>query len=476
MPMNKVNYLLSIAALGMTAACDSNEATKQDEIEQPNIVFILADDMGWGDVGCFGQDVIETPNIDSLASQGIRFTRSYSGATVSAPSRTNLMTGLHGGHAPIRGNFEIMPEGQMAMPKDTYTLFKMFKDAGYTTGAFGKWGLGSPGSEGAPENQYVDEFFGYNCQRMSHTYYPEHLYHNGEKITLHGNLDGGFGCYAPDTIQERALAFIEKNKDKPFFLFIPSILPHAELAVPDDTILHKYLGRFEETPYHGCDTGCHVFRIGGYASQDHPRATYAAMVSRFDAHVGQIINKLKESGIYGNTLIIVSSDNGPHEEGGNDPIFFSSSGPFRGMKRDLYEGGIRVPTVAVWEGHIEANTTSALRFAFWDYMPTFAEIIGIEPPPCDGISIMPTLLGESQKEHDYLYFEFQERNGRQCVIKDGWKLIKLNVATEPIYELYHIDTDSTERNNLIDREKLRAEELMNIMQAARTADENWNFK
>lgn len=475
-PMKIKTAVISAASLAAISACNTSE-TKQSEQRKPNIVFIVADDLGYGDIGCFGQETILTPHIDALAEAGVRFTQSYSGTTVSAPSRACLLTGLHSGHTPIRGNFEIFPEGQMSIPEGTYTLFQMFKDAGYATGAFGKWGLGAPKSEGAPENQSVDEFFGYNCQRLSHSYYPDYLYHDSTRITLKANAKAHNGTYAPDTIQYETLRFIEEHKDEPFFLFVPCILPHAELIVPNDSLFTQYDGSFaEENPFTGCDKDCESFRKGGYCSQDHPLQTYAAMVSRFDLYVGQIVEKLKSEGLFDNTLIVVTSDNGPHWEGGNNPDVFKSSGIYRGYKRDLYEGGIRVPTIMVWNGKIESNSKSDFMFAFWDYLPTFAEIAGIEPPKTDGISIVPTLFGQQQEGHDYLYFEFQELGGRQCVRKGDWKLIKLNVSTEPIYELYNINDDPTESHDLSDANPEMLNELKTLLENERTADPNWEFK
>lgn len=472
----KINpIILSAASLAALTACQ-NDKPADTSIEKPNIVFILADDLGYNDFGCFGQQIIQTPNINALAEQGLRCTQSYSGTTVSAPSRACLLTGLHSGHTPIRGNFEIYPEGQMAIPEGTYTLFKMFKDAGYATGAFGKWGLGAPKSEGAPENQFVDEFFGYNCQRLSHSYYPDYLYHDSTRIVLAANCEGQNVTYAPDTIQHETLRFIEEHKSEPFFLFVPCILPHAEMIAPDDALLQQYQDVItDEEPYGGCDYGCESFRKGGYCSQPHPLQAYAAMVSRFDLYVGQIVQKLKETGLYNNTLIIVTSDNGPHQEGGNNPDYFDSNGNLRGYKRDLYEGGIRIPTVMVWNGKIAPNSTTDFRFAFWDYLPTFAELAGGNSNENDGISILPTLLGKEQNGHDYLYFEFQELGGRQCVIRGDWKLIKLNVSNEAYFELYNLKDDTSESHNLIEEQTEIFDELKEILENERTENPNWEF-
>ncbi len=404
---------------------------------------------------------------------GIRFTHSYSGTTVSAPSRASLLTGLHTGHTPIRGNREVQPEGQAPLPKDSYTLFRLFKDAGYTTGAFGKWGLGYPGSEGDPINQGVDQFFGFKCQRMAHNYYPTHLWENNKRIEFPENRNGHLGTYSQDLIQEKTLEFIEKQKDKPFFLYVPIMLPHAELIVPEDSIIQNIIGKFPETPYKGVKPGPNF--NGGYRSQEFPHATHAAMVKRIDQYVLQIVQKLKDEGIYEKTLIIFTSDNGPHREGGSDPDFFNSNGIYRGYKRDLYEGGIRVPTIISWEEKITSGIECRFPFAFWDYLPTFAELLKIELPiESDGVSILPTITGkEGQKERNYFYFEFQEMGGRQAVIKENWKLLHLDIRKGGVYELYNIASDPSEKHNLIDQFPEKVIELKEIMKNARTEHPDW---
>lgn len=442
--------------------------------EKPNVVFILADDLGYGDLSCFGQEKFETPNIDHLALNGMRCTHTYTGATVSAPSRASLLTGLHTGHTPIRGNVEVVPEGQFPLPEGQHTIFKLFKEAGYTTGAFGKWGLGKPGSTGDPNNQFVDVFFGYNCQLLAHNYYPDHLWHNQTRIDFPDNAGGKFGTYSQDTIQKQTLRFIQDNKSKPFFLYVPLVVPHAELIVPDDSILAKFKGKFPEKPYKGIDSG-RMFRKGGYASQAYPKGAYAAMVTRLDRYVGQIVAELKQQGIYENTLIIFTSDNGPHREGGNDPHFFNSNGIYRGYKRDLYDGGICTPTIVSWQKHIPAGTQTNHTFAFYDYLPTFAELLGTASPrKIDGVSVLPTWLAkDGQKQHDFFYFEFQELGGRQAVVEGNWKLLHLNIRRNPHYELYNIASDPSERHNVIEHYPEKAAHLKKIMQCARTEDPNW---
>jgi len=442
--------------------------------QKPNVVFIVADDLGYGDLSCYGQEKFQTPHIDRLALSGTRFTRSYSGTTVSAPSRASLMTGLHTGHTPVRGNKEMEPEGQYPLPAETFTLFHLFKNAGYATGAFGKWGLGQPGSTGDPNNQGVDVFFGYNCQRLAHNYYPDHLWHNQTKIELPENNEGQFGTYAQDMIQSKALEFIDKQSKRSFFLYVPMVLPHAELVVPEDSIIRQLRGRFEEIPYKGVDSGPH-FRKGGYMSQEYPHATHASMVKRIDLYVGQIIDKLKETGVYENTLIIFTSDNGPHFEGGGDPDFFNSNGICRGYKRDLYEGGIRVPTIISWQKKVPAGRENSFPFAFWDYLPTFAQLLKQKAPTgTDGISVLPTIMGEKgQKKHDYFYFEFQEQGGRQAIIQGDWKLLHLDVRKGGRFELYNLASDPSENHNLIALFPLKATELKEMMKAARTDHPDW---
>lgn len=445
--------------------------------QKPNVVFIIADDLGYGDLSCFGQEKFSTPNIDKLALSGTRFTSTYSGTTVSAPSRASLMTGLHTGHTPIRGNREMQPEGQFPLPKDTYSLFTLFKNSGYTTGAFGKWGLGQPGSEGDPNNQGVDDFFGYNCQLLAHNYYPSHLWHNQTKIEFPDNENGAFGTYSQDLIQEYTINFIRENGDKPFFLFVPTVVPHAELIVPEDSIIQHFRGKYPETPHKGTDSGP-GFRKGAYMSQEYPNAMYAAMVTRLDNYVGEIIAELKAQGIYDNTLIVFTSDNGPHREGGNKPDFFNSNGVFRGYKRDLYDGGIKVPTIVSWKDNVPSGEKNDFTYAFWDYLPTFAELLetNIEHN-IDGISVLPTLLGkEGQKVHDYFYFEFQEMGGRQAVVKDNWKLLHQNIRTDnPTFELYNLASDPSENNNVIELYPEKYKELKDIMIEARTEDKNWKL-
>lgn len=483
----KMNRYLSIglAALPL-CACSGEKA------QTPNIIYILADDLGYGDISSYGQEHFQTPCIDSLASQGMLFTRHYAGCSVSAPSRSSLITGQHTGHTFIRGNKELPGEGQYPLPADTWTVFDLVKEHGYTTGVFGKWGLGGPGTEGAPENQGVDEFFGYNCQRMAHNYYPGHLWHNGEKVILEGNKGTGEDDYAPDIIHAKALEFIREHSDGPFLMMYTSILPHAELRLPQEEI-DAFAGKLDpETPFSGCDSGP-VYKKGGYGSQQHPHAAFAAMVTHLDRQVGEIVRAVRDAGISDNTIIIFTSDNGPHMEGGADPAYFNSSAGLRGIKRDLYEGGIRVPLIVCWPGVVSPGSRTDHVSAFWDFLPTVADILDDDmsgrqsdyssdsvsdvsegelsagTPLTDGISFLPVLTGEgTQSDHGWLYWEFHEDGGRKAVLKDNWKGIVNNVDGGGKMELYDLSSDPGETMDLSDKYPGKVTEMYCIMQEART--------
>ena len=447
--------------------------------QKPNIVYILADDLGYGDLSCYGQKRFQTPNIDKLASQGMLFTQHYAGCTVCAPSRSSLMTGLTSGHTPIRGNKSWAPEGQYPIAAETYTMAEMLKEAGYATGAFGKWGLGSPGSEGDPNKQGFDEFYGYNCQSLAHNYYPGHLWDNQTKVILEGNSGDKFGEYAPKIIHKQALQFIVKNKDKPFFLFYPTTIPHAELLLPEEN-LKRFRGKLlPEKEYKGAEPGSEKFRNGSYGTQPESHAAFAAMVTLLDQQVGEVVAKLKELRLEKNTIIIFTSDNGPHLEGGADPDYFDSNGPLKGYKRDLYEGGIRVPMIACWPDRIASGSKSDHVSAFWDVLPTVAELAGVKyPEKLDGISFLPTLLGKSgQKGHASLYWEFHEQKGRQAVRMGDWKLVRYNVSIpEKITtELYDLKTDLGEENNVAAKNPKIVKEMLEIMKNSRTPSEVFTF-
>ena len=447
------------------SACKKEAPAKEVPM---NVIYILADDLGYGDIGCYGQQKIKTPNIDRMAQEGMLFTQHYAGCTVSAPSRCSLMTGLHTGHSQIRGNMEIKPEGQQPMAADTYTLGKLMKSAGYTTGIFGKWGLGYPGSSSVPSNMGFDEFFGYNCQRQAHSYYPDHLWHNNDTVFLHENDNEGLQVYSQDLIHEQALKFIRDNKDKPFYAMLTYTLPHAELNLPHDSIYRMYENAFEEVPYDG---------KMGYHPSEKPYASFAAMVSRLDKYVGDVMAELKELGLDKNTIVIFTSDNGPHREGGANPDYFLSYGPLKGVKRDVYEGGIRVPMVAWCPDKIKAGVKNDHISAFWDVMPTLAELTGVALPETgDGISFLPTLFSkDGQKQHEYLYWEFHELNGREALRSGNWKLIRQPIVGETILELYDLSSDIHEDNNLAQQNPEKVKELEVLMDGARTESPLFNF-
>ena len=456
-----------IKALGITAATVSVSGCAENLFGnakrpsgKPNIIYIVADDLGYGDLSCYGQNKFQTPNIDRLASEGIKFTQHYSGSTVCAPSRCALMTGLHTGHCQVRGNQEVKPEGQSPMKPDTVAIPTILKQTGYVCGMFGKWGLGAPGSQSDPAN-YFDEFYGYNCQRQAHTYYPGHLWHNRRKIKLDGKT------YSHDLIMDAAKKFIRTNKNKPFFCYMPITIPHAAMHAPKD-IHDKYrklFPQFENT-------------TGKYAGPkvQNPVAAFAAMVEHMDNGVGQILKLLKGLNIDENTIVMFTSDNGPHKEGGHNPEFFNSNGPLRGHKRDLYEGGIRVPMVARWPGRIKANSQTDHISAFWDVMPTLCEIANTKTPEdIDGISFMPAMVGKKQKKHEYLYWEFHERGGKQAVRMGKWKGVRLKVADNPNgpIELYDLDKDITEKNNIAGKYPKIVAKIGKIMRSARVHTDKW---
>ncbi len=444
----------------------------------PNIIYILADDLGYGDLGCYGQTKFATPNIDRLAREGMRFTSFYSGNTVCAPSRSALLTGQHTGHTPVRGNAEIFPEGQEPMPAAAITIPEVLHGAGYLSGAIGKWGLGFVGTEGDPQAQGFDRFFGYNCQRFAHRYYPPYLWEGQRQVFLPGNDMRTKTTYAPDVLHTETLAFIRANHAKPFLLFVTTPIPHAELQAPDDEILAQFKGRFPEEPFlgrkflewgGGADYGPDA-SPGGYASQPMPRATFAAMVTRLDRQVGEIMALVDELGLAEQTLILFTSDNGPHVEGGHDPDFFDSNGPLRGYKRDMYEGGIRVPMIARWQGHIAAGRLVGAPFAAWDILPTFAELAGVPAPTgIDGLSLVPTLLGRpGQQEHEYFYWEFAERGPSRAVRAGDWKAVHIYAGADhpETFELFNLANDLGEKHNVTAEQPFITERLRRYMAEA----------
>lgn len=456
--------VLMLPLLQTTSAKNNNMSA-----DLPNVIYILVDDLGIGDLGCYGQKLIKTPAIDNLAANGMRFTQHYAGSTVSAPSRCSLLTGKHTGNAYVRGNRGYTHtdgiDYDTPLPAEEVTVAEIFKQKAYQTACVGKWGLGGPASVGHPNNQGFDYFFGYLGQGNAHKFYPKQLFENNQVVPLNGKV------YSHDLIMEKALNYVEKSAGKPFFLYLTPTIPHAELVVPNGELM-GYEGMFPEKPF--------VRKAGSYGSQAQPKATYAAMVSRLDRDIQRLVDLLNEKGVLDNTLIIFTSDNGPHKEGGNDPDFFDSNGPFRGYKRDLYEGGIRVPFIVHWPAAVPKASVSYHISAFWDFLPTVAELIGVDSPKStDGISYLPTLTGKGkQEEHNSLYFEFHEQGGRQSIMKDGWKLIRLN-ANNPeksTLELYNYFQDPGEMANVVLQYPTKVKELQKLMDSQRTTNPYWNFK
>jgi arylsulfatase A-like enzyme len=469
--MNKQTRREFMKTLGLAAACSllpGNAIANRGG--KPNIIFILADDLGYGDLGCYGQKTIKTPNIDKLAEEGMKFTDHYAGSTVCAPSRCCLMTGLHTGHALIRSN------GRVPLRPQDVTLAELLKRVGYTTGIIGKWGLGEPGTTGIPNKQGFDYWFGYLNQRHAHNYYPKYLWKNEEKYELKNEVNhiiggrdrtpGGVATkrveYSHDLFAIEALNFVERNKDKPFFLYLPFTIPHANNEAGKE--------------------GMEVPSYGPYADKDwpEPQKGHAAMITRMDGDIGKLMSLLKRLDIDKNTIVMFSSDNGPHKEGGADPAFFNSSGPLRGYKRDLYEGGIRVPMIARWPDKIKAGSTINHISAFWDLLPTCCELAGAAiPDGIDGISMVPTLLGRqrAQKRHDYIYWEFHAQGKKQAVRMGDWKAVRLNVAKNPDgpIELYNLNKDIGEKNNMARRHPEIVAKIEKLMKAARTPSEHWKM-
>ncbi|MDN5210874.1 arylsulfatase [Fulvivirgaceae bacterium BMA12] len=491
----KTTILFTLLVMLLQVSCvDSRTAEK---IKKPNIIYILADDLGYAELGCYGQQYIETPNIDALASNGIRFTDHYAGAPVCAPSRCVLLTGQHSGRAYIRGNDEWSArgevwnfakavedpnlEGQRPIPDSIPTIGNILQQAGYKTAIVGKWGLGAPLTDGIPNNRGFDFFYGYNCQRQAHTLYPKHLWKNNEKIWLDNELvvpgtrlDSTADPrsmasyakyfqkdYAPKLMLDEALGFMEKSKDTPFFLYFATPLTHAPLQVPQ-AYVEKYIKKFgDEEPYLG---------NRGYFPNRYPRAAYAAMVTYLDDQVGEIVKKLKELGVYDNTLIIFSSDNGPTYNGGTDSPFFDSAKPFKSEygwgKGFTHEGGIRVPMIASWKGKITPGAVTNHVSAFWDVLPTLAEVANAEAPEnIDGISFLPTLLGsEHQIKHEFLYWEFPSYQGQQAVRLGMWKGIRKNIFKGNMdIALYNLAEDPAEQQDVAEENPDIVKRIRQIM-------------
>jgi len=440
----------------------------------PNIIFIMADDLGYNELGCFGQEIIRTPFIDQLADEGVRFTRFYSGSPVCAPSRCVLMTGQHTGHSYVRNNFEVKGGdgfwGQKPIADSLITIAEVLKEKGYATGAMGKWGIGKVGSDGDPNNQGFDLFFGFNCQRHAHNHYPRYLIRNQDTVWLEGNNRELYGKqYSQDLFIDEAKQFISENRAKPFFLYLPFIIPHLSIQVPEVT-LNEYKEIIQEEEY--------VHR--GYLQHPYPRAGYAAMITHMDKGIGEILTLLTELGIDENTLVIFTSDNGPtyNRLGGSDSDYFNSAGPFKGLKGSVYEGGIRVPLVARWPKKIQPGTISDHISALQDILPTLAEIAGMDSPVnIDGISFAPTLYGNTdQEDHQFLYMEFPSYGGQQMVRMGKWKGIRQNIFSDSLQiELYDLEIDISEQNDVSGDYPGIVKKIEEIMITARTPSAEFPF-
>ena len=432
----------------------------------PNILLIQADDLGYGDVGVYGQRRFETPSLDRLARDGIRFTQYYAGSTVCAPSRTALMTGLHTGHAWIRGN------GDYPLRDEDTTIAMSLRDAGYRTAVIGKWGLGGPNTSGQPDRKGFEYSFGFLDHRHAHRQYTDHLWRNGQMVTTDLNRE-----YVNDLFTRETAAFIEQSDPRPFFVYLNYTVPHAELRVPADS-LDPIRGRFVETPFvndkaDARPTGASIDAASlGYRSQATPRAAFAAMITRMDRDIGRLMDLIHSRGIDGRTLVLFISDNGPHREGGADPDFFRSAGGLRGIKRDLYEGGIRVPMIARWTGTIPRGRVSDHVWAHWDVFPTLAEIGGARTPGgLDGVSMARALRGEAQPAQNLLYWEFHERGFQQAVRMGRWKGLRLKVG-EPL-ELYDLETDPSEQHNVATSNPDTVAKIEAYLKTARTPSARW---
>lgn len=432
--------------------------------EKPNIIFIMADDLGYNELGCYGQKIIKTPFIDRIASEGMKFTQFYSGSPVCAPSRCVLLTGYHTGHSYVRNNYEVKGGdgflGQMPVADSILTIAEILKKKGYATAAIGKWGLGRVNSEGDPNNQGFDLFFGYNCQRHAHNHYPRYLVRNKDTVWYVGNnrqLTGKY--YSQDEFIKEALGFIHENKDQPFFLYLPFIIPHLSVQVPEKS-LDMYKGIINEESY----------EHHGYLKHPYPRAGYAAMITHMDKGIGDILATLKDLELEKNTIVIFTSDNGPtyNRLGGSDSEYFNSAGKFRGLKGRIYEGGIRVPFVVRWQGKIEAGTTNDHILAFQDILPTLANIAGASSlitADIDGINFVPTLLKEGkQKIHDHIYMEFPGYGGQQMVRMGKWKGVRKDILKGNMHiELYNLEKDISEQNDVSDKNPKIINSIREIM-------------
>jgi arylsulfatase len=465
-----VRVFLALLLVTAAAASSLHGDDQKAPPPRPNLVLIVADDLGVGELGCYGQQRIETPRLDAMAREGLRFTRFYAAAPVCAPARCSLMTGLHGGHAFVRDNLEFPDEGQLAIPAGTVTLPRLLQEAGYETFMAGKWGLGGPRTSGEPNKQGFDHWFGYYCQRQAQTFYPDHLWRNGKRVPLPGNRDDGLSGtqYAHDLFLEEVERFLRGPHAKPFFLYLPFTLPHVALQ-PEEEDLARYRGRFEETPYRG---------EYGYVPHDTPRAAYAAMITRLDKDVGRVLDLLEEIGAEEDTLVLFVSDNGPtHDAGGADTRFFGSTGGLRGRKGTLYEGGIRVPLIARWRGRVPEGKTSAWLGAHYDLMPTLLEVAGVPVPPgLDGLSFAAELRGERAREHEFLLWEFHGYGGQQAVRLGRWKGVRLDLLTRiSSLELYDLEASERETKDVAAENPEVVARLLSILEREHRPSRDFPF-
>ena len=455
-------------AIALAAVLAASLSAQPQPARGPNIILIQADDLGYGDLSAYGQAHFTTPSLDRLAARGTRFTHYYSGSTVCAPSRAALMTGFHTGHVSIRGN------GEFPLGEDDKTIAMALRDAGYRTAVIGKWGLGRPGTTGQPDRKGFDYAFGFLDHRHAHRQFTDHLYRNGQPVPTDLEKD-----YANDLFTSEALTFVKSPDARPFFLYLSYTVPHAELRVPEDSMA-PYRGKFEEKPFvNAAADGRQTGPVGGaslgYRSQPAPKAAFAGMITRMDRDIGRLLDALRERGIDRNTLVMFTSDNGPHQEGGASPPFFKSSGGLRGIKRDLYEGGIRVPMIASWPGTIPEGRVSAHPWAHWDMFPTLAELASAKAPAgIDGLSMAAALRGQKGRAHDFMYWEFHERGFQQAVRMGRWKAVRL--AKDAALELYDLETDPAEAANVAAANPDVVKKIEQYLRTARTDSERWPVK
>jgi arylsulfatase A len=458
--------LRALVASLLLTAMHGGRAVAQQRAAAPNVVLIQADDLGYGDLSAYGQANFQTPALDRLAREGIRFTQYYAGSTVCGPSRAALMTGLHTGHTWIRGN------GEIALRLEDVTIAEVLREAGYRTAVIGKWGLGIAGSTGQPDRQGFDYAFGFLDHRHAHRQYTDHLWRNGERVAV-----DVAGDYVNDLFTRETIGFIDRPDRRPFFVYLNYTVPHAELRVPEAS-LAEFRGKFPEKPYVNATADARTAgaepdgRSLGYRSQPEPRAAFAAMIVRMDRDIGRIVEHLGARGLDRTTLILFISDNGPHQEGGGDPVFFKSNGGLRGIKRDLYEGGIRVPMIARWTGTIPAGRVSDHPWAHWDILPTLAELAGARAPGgLDGVSTTRALRGERQPAHGTFYWEFHERGFQQAVRMGKWKAVRLG-SGKPL-ELYDLEADPREERDVAAVNAAVVARVETYLRTARTPSERW---